>query len=225
MKKKNIMIILIILIIILSIYISSLDNNKDEIKNNSVHNTTKINSNMSDDNLLKNNTINNTSDHLNETYYSNDNKHSYYDDQVHNSSDEALMAKKMVEKYALNKNEIAKYPTFKDRGMWLIPIFDKNTGKFTGSVFADDQGSIFINGPNTYSEYKKIVNSKKVKHNSKDPIKKSKYNKSNKQTKNNKLKNNKSNKSKTNNKVSNTSTYNSNLNQQKSLIESNGTNF
>ena len=58
----------------------------------------------------------------------------------------------------MNKKERAGCPIYKDKRMnlWLVPIFDKNTNKFVGSIYVND-GSIFIMGPQSYSEYKEIV--------------------------------------------------------------------
>ena len=88
------------------------------------------------------------------------------------------MAKRTIEKYALDKNEIAGFPVYKDKrmGLWLVPIFDKKTNKFKGSIYVSD-GSIFIMGPGSYSEYKKII-SGKTGHKS-DTNKKHKTDKSN----------------------------------------------
>ena len=88
------------------------------------------------------------------------NKNKKIEDVFNNSSDEALEAKRGVEKYVLDKNEIAGYPIYKDSRLdsWLVPIFDKKTKKFKGSVYIYNGGEAFVLGPQSYLEYKNIVN-------------------------------------------------------------------
>ena len=224
MKKKKIIVILtIILIILLLGYIYNSEINKPALNNK---HTIDNKINKSDKNINVTNSITNNDDENHNVKSNNQNN----EKPSNKTYDEALMAKKMVEKYALNKNEIAKYPIYKSKNLdsWLVPIYDKKTGKFKASVYVyvGKDSSGFVNGPFSYSEYKKLVHGKKIKHNSKDPIKKSKSNKSNKQTKNNNSKINKSNKSKTNNKTTNNSpSYTSKLNQHMDSIELNGTKY
>lgn len=53
------------------------------------------------------------------------------------------------------------HPKYKDKRMdsWLVPAYDKKTGKFIGSVYAN--GELFTNGPDNYKEYKKLVSDNK----------------------------------------------------------------
>lgn len=227
MKKKNIIvtiIIIILAIIIAMFYIFNLENNKHEIDNN-YNNSTNFQINKSID---KNSSLNNNENHAdgNQAISSNNNdikkdSNSYYD--------EALEAKLGVEKYVLDKNEIAGYPIYKHHrlGSWLVPIFDKKTNKFVGSVYIYKGGQAFVLGPDSYSEYKKIVYGK-TSHNSdsnkQDGTNKFDSNKYNKiqNDKDNSISNSRSNNSnsilmeQTNTNLDKTTNYG--INQQKSII-------
>ena len=62
------------------------------------------------------------------------------------------------------------YPKYKDElGGWLVPAYDKKTGKFVGSVYVYNKGGTYSHGPEVYSQYKKII-SGKYKHDSKTGI-------------------------------------------------------
>ena len=129
--------------------------------------------------------INNSTDNLNSSNV-NDDENDYYDSQDSNSNnndddfdsyDEAMEAKLGIEKYDLGNDEIAKYPTFKAKdGSWLVPIFDKKTKKFKGSIYIYGGGQLFISGPKTYSEYKKVISGKTTRHDSNKHVKVSKKN-------------------------------------------------
>ena len=171
MKKKRILIVIVILIMLLSFaYIFSLDNNKPEIKNDTGKNTTKIQSNVSNNKLLKNNSINNTENNVNSNnnYYNPSNKtqdHNH-EKKVNKSFDEAKLAKLDIEKNVLNKNEIAGKPVYKHPSFdaWLVPIYDKKTKEFVGSVYVhitpDGTAGGYLSGPESYSEYKRVISGK-----------------------------------------------------------------
>ena len=202
----------------------NLGNNEHEIDNN-YNNSTNFQINKSID---KNSTLNNNEKHVdeNQAIFTNNNdikkdSNSYYD--------EALEAKLGVEKYVLDKNEIAGYPIYKHPrlGSWLVPIFDKKTNKFVGSVYIYKGGQAFVLGPDSYSEYKKIVYGK-TSHNSdsnkQDVMNKFNPNKSDKtqndnDNSNSKSMSNNSNsilKEQTNTNLDKTTNYS--INQQKSII-------
>ena len=180
MEKKNIIILIMILIIVLAVfYIFNLENNNHEINNKSYNNSSNLQINNSYD---KNSTIyvNSTAKTVN---FNNNNVKSVKSNNNDNkndtnkSIDEALEAKLAVEKYVLNKNEFAGYPIFKDKdGSWLVPIFDKKTKKFKSSVYFYKGGG-FVMGPQSYSEYKKIVHENtNYKSDSKKQVKTNKSN-------------------------------------------------
>ena len=45
-------------------------------------------------------------------------------------------------------------------GFWLVAAFDKKTGKFLGAIWVGYDGGGFIDGPDSYSEYKDIISGK-----------------------------------------------------------------
>jgi len=178
MKKNVIIIIIIILLIFLAmIYIINLNNNHQEITNNTHNNTTnvKINKTPTKNISLKNNVIKNDD---NKYYDSSQNKPKNNNKDSNDSYDERMEAKLGVEKYVLDKDEVAGYPVYKHPrlGSWLVPIFDKKTKKFKGSVYIYKGGSAFIQGPQSYSEYKKVISGKTDhKSNSNKHVEISKY--------------------------------------------------
>ena len=218
--KKFILIRIIVLIILLSLnFIFNLED-KNPI-NTSVNNNSNISINKTiDKNIISNN--NSTINRDGNKNYNMYNKPKYisvnkkYSNKSHY---EALKAKKVIEESVLNQNEFAGFPVYKDKrmGLWLVPIFDKNTREYKGSVFVSD-GSIFISGPDTYSAYKELVSGKKIKHNSKSSSDKTKVNKSNKKTIKNKTNTNKSTKNNIKSSLINSSTLKSKLTQQKFYI-------
>ncbi len=165
--KKNIIIIIVVIILMLIIsgaYIFSLKN-QSKIENN---NSTNLNTNKTN-NL--NQTLNNTNidDENNSNKYDESTKfiekNKYVDKNNSNNTtfDGALKAKELVEKYVLKKNQIAGKPIYKNKyGNWLVPIFDKKTGKFVCSVYSGDSSIylLFSMGPESYAEYKAIVSGK-----------------------------------------------------------------
>ena len=206
MKKRNIIIIIIIILLLLLsvVYISNLKNDKNKISNNTYNNTTNIKLNKTTD---KNNSKNTTIKEDLKYYPSKGSAENKNNKKVDDVSDEALMAKKIVEKNVLDKNEIAGYPVYKDMGCWLVPIFDKNTGKFTGSVFAHPKGEGYVLGPDTHSEYKKLIHGKT-----------SKKSDSNKHVKKDKSNSNKKNKSASNKKDKSSSNVSNNKQKETDVI-------
>ena len=150
--KKNTMIIIaviILMLIISGVYIFSLKNDS-KIENNST-------------NLHINKTNNSSDKYEDSTKFIEKNKYVNKNNSNNTTFDGALMAKELVEKYVLKKNEIAGKPIYKDKyGDWLVPIFDKKTGKFVTSVFSGDDPMflLFSMGPSSYAKYKDIVSGK-----------------------------------------------------------------
>ena len=176
MKKKNIITIIIITLVIIlaASYIFNMENQKHEINNTTHNNTTNIEKNQTKDKNIsinnnssidKNMSVNNNSNidkDLNKDYRTSLSSNDYKannKEKSNESYDEAMEAKLGVEKYVLNKNEIAGYPIYKDPHLdsWLVPIFDKKTKKFLGSVYIYKGGKAFVLGPQSYSDYKEIV--------------------------------------------------------------------
>ncbi|MBE6499846.1 MAG: hypothetical protein E7Z80_04790 [Methanobrevibacter thaueri] len=148
------------------IYIINLNNNHQEITNNTHNNTTnaKINKTPTKNIGLNNNSTNNKNlNNINLNLKKSINEKKIQKKQSNKNRDEAMEAKKAVEKHVLDKDEIAGYPTFKDKdGSWLVPIYDKKTKKFKSSVgvYLEDGNAYFVLGPQSYSEYKKIIHGK-----------------------------------------------------------------
>ena len=149
------------------VYVHNLEINEHQFNDNSHINKTNIQINKINDKNYNESNNSNVND-SNKQYYVNFNKKIHDDKKTefNNSSDDALIAKIMIEKYALSKNEVAKYPIYKNKRLnaWLVPIFDKNTGKFKGSIYATSDAH-FVMGPQFYSEYKELVYGKKTKQN------------------------------------------------------------
>lgn len=171
MKKRNLLILLsIILLIIISTmsYIFILENNINKINNITDSNSTDLKLNKSNDNMSLNNTDNNSS--IDENLSNNNHNPSSDNNQDNDKKDsndyydEAMEAKLLIEKNVLDKNEIAGYPVYKHPRLdsWLVPIFDKNTKKFVSSVYVvvDYGGGPYYLGPQSYSEYKKVISGK-----------------------------------------------------------------
>lgn len=151
------------MLIISGVYIFSLKN-YSKIENNStnlhINKTNNLNKTLNNTNVDDENSSNKYGD---STKFIEKNK--YVDKNNFNNMtfDGALMAKELVEKYVLKKNEIAGKPIYKDKyGDWLVPIFDKKTGKFVTSVFSGDDPMflLFSMGPSSYAKYKSIVSGK-----------------------------------------------------------------
>ncbi len=185
MKKKDLLILLLILLLIIGVmsYIFILDNNGDKMNNTSYNNnSTNLQLNKSlDKNISLDNEDNNGDENLSKGHYnlpSSNNNPGNNKKNSNDSYDEAMEAKLTVEKI-LKKNQIAGYPVYKDPyfDAWLVPIFNKETKEFVGSVFVyvGQGGSrAYSFGPESYSDYKKVISGKYDdksdlnKHNGKD---------------------------------------------------------
>lgn len=211
-KKRILIIVIIVLLVLLSIcYFYNLEN-KHQLTNNSCNNITNIQLNKTiNKNISLNNSTNDNETHNNYDKVKFINKNNKISNKTYN---EAFLSKKIAEKYVIDGNEIVGFPVYKNKRMdaWLVPIFDKNTKKFKGSVYVHcvKGGGIFVSGPDSYSVYKELVSGKKIKHNSKSLIDKTKVNKSNKKTIKNKTNTNKSTKNNIKSSLINSSTLNLN---------------
>lgn len=154
-------------------YIFILDNYNDKMNNTLYNNSTNLQLNKSiDENISLNNADNNDSEDVDENlgkgYYnppSSNNNHGKNKKNSNDSYDEAKEAKLTIERNVLKKNQIAGYPVYKDPyfGAWLVPIFNKETKKFVGSVYVyvGQGGSrAYSFGPESYSDYKKVISGK-----------------------------------------------------------------
>ncbi len=217
-NMRLIVICIILMLIFSGIYIF-IFKNESKIDNNSTNNVSKTNNlnktlnSSSIDNKNNSNKYEESTKCIEKNQYSDKNKSN------NTTFDSARIAKELVEKYVLNKNQIAKYPVYKERGDWLVPIFDKKTGKFVGSVFSGDDPTflLFTNGPDSYYQYKKVISGKTIKHDSNKPVKKVNKKNTKKSIKQTKKDNKSQNKSKTNINVTNRTPA---LNQQSPAIES-----
>ena len=151
--------------------------------NNIDDNSTDFELNKSNDKNISLNKTDNKS--LSKSYKNLPSDNNYQDSDKKYSNkyyDEAMEAKRGVEKYVLDKNQIAGYPVYKDPQLdaWLVPIFDKNTKKFVGSVYIYKGGQAFVLGPDSYSDYKDVISGKTIhksdsnKHEDSDKSNKSK---------------------------------------------------
>ena len=179
-KKSIIIIILILIIIFLGYFLiennlfNNTDNNTD---NNTVNNTDNISKNISFDNVnnSSNKRINSTNnsdkvkDNINnhESYPLNEYKHNHnkkskpkYDEI---SADDILKrVKKGVywdDGHGGNTQDVRLGKPYKYKDLWLVAAFDKKTGKFLGAIWVASEGG-YINGPDSYSEYKDIISGK-----------------------------------------------------------------
>ena len=203
MKKKNMLILLSILLLIIGAmsYIFILEDNSNKINNITYNNFTDLQLNNTIDknislNKNDNNSNNNSNDSIDEnlsnTYKnpSSDNNYRKSDKKDSNNYyDEAMEAKLTIERNVLDKNEIAGYPVYKDPQLdaWLVPIFDKNTKKFVGSVYVHvgpGESRTYVLGPGLYSDYKDVISGKTIhKSDSNKQVGSDKSNKSSKSKK------------------------------------------
>ena len=174
MNKKSVLIILLILLILGSMcYIFILGNNTHKINNDSNKNSTNLQNKSNDNNISLNhsdNNINNKIDiNLIKTYFNplsnNNHNHGHDKNDSNNSFDEAMEAKLTVERNVhLQKNEIVGYPVYKNHYLdgWLVPIFDKYTKEFLGSIYVCGEigHHYYIHGPESYSAYKHVISGK-----------------------------------------------------------------
>ena len=197
MKKRNILILLsIFLLILISVmsYIFILEDNTHNIADNAsdfqLNKSIEKNISLNKTNNNRNTGNDSICENLNKTY-NNPSLDNNYQDSIKKDSnnyyDEAMEAKKDVERNVLDKNEIAGYPVYKDPQLdsWLVPIFDKNTKKFVGSVYVyvGYGGGPYVMGPSSYSDYKDVISGKIHKTISNKPVGSDKSNKSSKSEK------------------------------------------
>ena len=160
MNKKSVLIILLILLILGSMcYIFILGNNTHKINNDSNKNSTNLQNKSNDNNISLNH-----SDNINPLSNNNHN-HGHDKNDSNNSFDEAMEAKLTVERNVhLQKNEIVGYPVYKNHYLdgWLVPIFDKYTKEFLGSIYVCGEigHHYYIHGPESYSAYKHVISGK-----------------------------------------------------------------
>ena len=170
------MVLLILLLVICAMsYIFILADNTHKINNDSIfNNSTNLQNNQDDKNISLNHT-NNTDDgvegDINNNYYkssSSNNDRGHEKKDSNDSFDEALEAKLDVERnVSLEKNEIVGYPVYKDPDLnaWLVPIFDKYTKEFKGSIYVCGKPGYhyYVHGPEFYSDYKRVISGKTPK--------------------------------------------------------------
>ena len=183
MKKNKIVLIIILLLIISCVcyfVISSHNNLKvTNNTNNSNINKSIVNSSLDVNNSLNtsdNNSLEDDSsyDETSSNTYSSSSEYSDYKSDSDGSTDEftASDARKVVKDYVgvVDDYDISdlkigkpKYKNSKDG--WLVPLYDKKTGKFVDSVYAYDDG-MASGGVHDYDNYKKIISGKKPKKSS-----------------------------------------------------------
>ena len=177
MKKRNILVVLLILLFVICAmsYIFILADNTNKINNDSIFNNSTNLQNKQDDKNISLNHTNNTDDgvegDINNNYYkssSSNNDRGHEKKDSNDSFDEALEAKLDVERnVSLEKNEIVGYPVYKDPDLnaWLVPIFDKYTKEFKGSIYVCGKPGYhyYVHGPEFYSDYKRVISGKTPK--------------------------------------------------------------
>ena len=180
MKNNKIILIIVLLLIVFCIgyfVVSSFNSHEDlNVTNN---NTNKSITNSSVD---VNKSSNMTNDILeNDTSYSKTSSDSYSSYSGYSSSksksDEfsASDAQKVVKNYLggvddkdISELKIGK-PKYKNsEDGWLVPLYDKKTGKFVHAVYAYDDGMTH-GGVEKYENYKRVISGKEPKYNLHDP--------------------------------------------------------
>ncbi|WP_296859603.1 hypothetical protein [uncultured Methanobrevibacter sp.] len=156
-------------------YIFILADNTNKINNDSIFNNSTNLQNKHDDKNISLNHTNNTDDgiegDINNNYYkssSSNNNRGHDKNNSNDSFDEALEAKLDVERnVSLEKNEIVGYSVYKDPDLnaWLVPIFDKYTKEFKGSIYVCGKPGYhyYVHGPEFYSDYKRVISGKTPK--------------------------------------------------------------
>ncbi len=170
------MVLLILLLVICAVsYIFILADNTNKINNDSIFNNSTNLQNKHDDKNISLNHTNNTDDgiegDINNNYYkssSSNNNRGHDKNNSNDSFDEALEAKLDVERnVSLEKNEIVGYSVYKDPDLnaWLVPIFDKYTKEFKGSIYVCGKPGYhyYVHGPEFYSDYKRVISGKTPK--------------------------------------------------------------
>ena len=176
MKKRNILVVLLILLLMICAvsYIFILADNTNKINNDSIFNNSTNLQNKQDDKNISLNHTNNTNGvegDINNNYYkssSSNNNRGHDKNNSNDSFDEALEAKLDVERnVSLEKNEIVGYSVYKDPDLnaWLVPIFDKYTKEFKGSIYVCGKPGYhyYVHGPEFYSDYKRVISGKTPK--------------------------------------------------------------
>lgn len=176
-KKIIIIIILILFILLFSGYIlikNNNDNNND-IFNNTVNNGSNLSKNISSN---INNTTNNSKDdsrdmedNLSNSNSYSMNKYKYPKEKKSKAeSDKQTEEEKILEcvkkgvawddGHGGSTQDVRLGKPYKSKGgLWLVPAFDKKTGKFLGAVWVAPEGG-FFGGVHSYSEYKNIISGK-----------------------------------------------------------------
>lgn len=173
--------ILIIILILLIMFFSGyfLIKNNDNLLNNSLENNSlnedTISNNISLDNTSYND-INNSNDYS--SINANSNNHDKYPSNQYNHDSDK---KSKDESNEITSEDILKRvkkgvwwddgnggdtqdvklgkPYKIDDDMWLVAAFDKQTGKFLGSVYVGSEGG-YSHGPDSYSDYNDIISGK-----------------------------------------------------------------
>ena len=177
MKNNKIILIIVLLLIVFSIgyFVVSSFNSHENM--NVANNTT-----ISNGSLDVNNSLNTTNDTLeNDSSYNKTSSDSYSSYSSYSSSksksDEfsASDAQKVVKNYLggvddkdISELKIGK-PKYKNsEDGWLVPLYDKKTGKFVHAVYAYDDGMTH-GGVEKYENYKRVISGKEPKYNLHDP--------------------------------------------------------
>ena len=184
--KKSIFIILFFIILFLGFFliqnndniiedIDNISNNTNISKNSSNISNTSTNTNNTS-NVIKNNVSNHISYSKNRHNSIQVNKSKIKSNQI---TDDDII--KIVKKGVIwddghgghTKNVNIGKPYKSKNGMWLVPAFDKKTGKFLGAVWVGSNDGGFFGGVDSYSEYKEIISYDKIKksHDSKNKTK------------------------------------------------------
>ena len=163
-------IIIVILILLLSACAFLVKNNDKSINKTTDNNTIK-------DKNISNITVNNSSN-TSITHNVQSNQNTYNSDKNHEQSKKSkVKSDEITEKDILKRvkknvwwddghggstqnvklGKIYK----KDDGLWLVPAFDKKTGKFLGAVWVTSEGG-YYGGVDSYSDYKKIISGKTI---------------------------------------------------------------
>lgn len=171
MKTNYIILIIIVILVIFGVGLLISFNNDQNLQNETIKNYSQSNSsenNSSDINSNTNETINSnaidTSINSKDNSKSNSNNNSNKNGFNQSSEFTALEAMETVENLPHEPTEpevtVVK-PRYKSEIGWLVPLRDKKTGQFAGSIYVYDKGGPFAQGPQTYKDYKEVVSKKK----------------------------------------------------------------
>lgn len=174
-REKKIIIIILILIILLFLSFILIKNN-DNLVNETVDNRSIK------DNISKNMTLNTVNNSNNTTGNSMEswNNHEPYQlsqDNSHYDKKSKVKSDKIIEE--IIRERVKRGVVWEDSNgkdtqdvrigkifkvskiLWLVPAFDKKTGKFLGAVYTTTKGG-YYGGIDSYSLYKKIISGKKI---------------------------------------------------------------